>query len=97
MKADDLLMLLLRLFIITFGLFIAYQIIRKLLGGSWNGQDIITALVMAHITLTVGALVTTTKSLTRISSDLRHLTRQFNSLATDFKSCRKSDCGRKRI
>ncbi len=86
MKAIDALLTIVYAAVIVFGLFIAYQLIRKILGGSWGTEDIITAMVIANITVTFGLAINTTKGITKINSELSHLRKQFNSLATDFKA-----------
>lgn len=67
--------------LIIFGLFIAYQLIRKILGGSWSTENIIIALLMFNIGLTF----TITISHTKLNSDYQHLERRFSYLARDFK------------
>ena len=86
MKLIDAIILGIEMFAIAFGLFMAYQILRKILGGSWGVENLIIGLVMANITMTVGFAVKNSKDIMRVSSDLKHLTKQFNSLAHDFKS-----------
>lgn len=81
-KLTDIVLTITEASVIVFGLFIAYQLTRKILGGSWSTEDLIIAMVMANITITFGVAMKTTK----ISSDLKHLTKQFNCLATDFKA-----------
>lgn len=73
------------IFIITllflFGLFLIYQIIKKALGGSWGTEDIIISLLIFNL----GAIFTIGLSIARLSSDHKHLSIQFRSLANDFK------------
>ena len=86
MKLSDLLITALEIFAIGFGLFMAYQLLRKIFGGSWDAENLIIGLVIANITMTFGFAVKNSKDIMRVSSDLKHLTKQFNSLAHDFKS-----------
>jgi len=69
-----------------FGLFILYQILRKMLGGSWSVEDIILGLLIFNI----GVTFTIGMKLTRIESDHIHLNNQFGRLVSDFKSQKKS-------
>ena len=70
-----------------FGLFIAYQIIKKALGGSWDTEDIIIALLIFNL----GCVFTIGLSMAKLSSDHRHLVGQFRRLAEDFKGHIKLD------
>ena len=79
---------LLVIILIIFGLYIVYQIIRYLLGGSWTVEDIIISLLL----FILGALLTISiylakvgVSVAKLGSDHNHLSRQFRSLANDFK------------
>ena len=67
--------------LIIFGLFLAYQIILKLLGGSWPTENIIIALLVFNIGLTF----TIAFNLAQLRSDHNHIVGQFNHLAKDFK------------
>ena len=58
-----------------------------------ENESLILALVTLNLVLTAATLVSAIKT----NSELIHLRRPFNSLAADFKSCRKFDYGRKRI
>lgn len=63
------------------GLFVAYQIIRKILGSSWSIEDIIISLLIFNL----GVMFTIGLSLSSLKSDHKHLSNQFKSLASDFK------------
>jgi uncharacterized membrane protein (DUF485 family) len=67
--------------LILFSLFIAYQILRKILGGSWTTEGIIIALLVTII----GFLFNQTIKLTRTETNLHNLQRSFSCLAHDFK------------
>lgn len=77
----DKLQFILIIILIISGLFIAYQIIRKILGGSWETENIIIALLMFNIGLTFSLTISHIK----LNSDHQHLERQFYHLAKDFK------------
>jgi hypothetical protein len=68
--------------LILFGLFISYQIIRKLLGSSWATEDIIIALLIFNIGLTF----TLALSQVRTSIRLDYLNQKVTHLAKDFKT-----------
>ncbi|GEM_PF-1790985 len=67
-----------------FGLFMLYQILRRMFGGSWGIEALIFGLVVLHMGITFGLAV----KMTETKTDLRHLRGQFNSLAADFKAHR---------
>jgi uncharacterized membrane protein len=64
-----------------FALFIIYQILRKVFGGSWATEGLVIALLVLNITLTFHL----TKEVTQIKTDLSHIKMEFRSLAHDFK------------
>ncbi len=68
-------------FLVIFGLFLLFQIVKKMFGGSWTTEDIILGLLVFNLgcLFTVGILVA------QLKSDHSHLKGQFKSLATDFK------------
>jgi len=68
--------------LILFGIFAAYQIVRKLLGGSWDTEDIILALLIFNI----GFSFTIALNQMRCSSDHDYLKHQFQRMAKDFKT-----------
>jgi len=72
-------------FVIAFGLYIAYQIIKKILGGSWGTEDIIIGLLIFNS----GAIFTMAIMLSHVRSDLNHLKGQFRSLVSDFKTLKE--------
>ncbi len=67
--------------LILLGLFIIYQIIKKVFGGSWTTDSIIISLLIFNL----GCVFTIGLSLAKLKSDHNHLTNQFRSLANDFK------------
>lgn len=89
MRIPEAITLAIQITAIAFGIFIAYQILRIIFGGSWPSEDAILALLILNITLTVSMSLYTTQGITKIRSDLTHLTKQFDSLAADFKELQK--------
>ena len=71
--------------LLLFAIFLLYQILRKILGGSWSIEDIILGLLIFNIgcTFTVGIM------LAELRSDHNHLRDQFKNLAKDFKGRNK--------
>ena len=80
-KFIDTIQVVLMVFLIVFGLFIAYQIFLKIIGGSWQTEVMIIALLFFNIGLTS----TIAFSLSKLTSDHHHLKYQFRCLAKDFK------------
>jgi uncharacterized membrane protein len=64
-----------------FGLFIAYQLILKITGHSWATENI----VIAFLVFNIGLTFTIAFNLVQLMSDHNHLSKQFYSLAKDFK------------
>lgn len=77
----DISQIILMTILIVFGLFILYQIIRKIMGGSWATEDIIVTLLLTLI----GIVFTTSVQLAKLRSDHNNLSHQFKCLAKDFK------------
>ena len=71
--------------IALFGLFVIYQIMRYVFGGSWNTEQIILTLVAINTgcVFTIGIIGAVMRS------DINHLNRQFTSLASDYKQDRE--------
>ena len=67
--------------LLILGIFLAYQIIRKIFGGSWSNEDIILTLLVFNL----GCVFTIILNLAKLNSDHQHLERQFFHLAKDFK------------
>jgi hypothetical protein len=72
----------LKVFLTLFGAYLLYQIIKKMMGGSWSVEELILGLIIFNIgaTFTIGMMIV------QVKAGLKHLTRQFSSLAQDFKS-----------
>ncbi len=73
--------LFLKIFLTLFGLVIVYQILRKLLGGSWSAED----LILSGLVFNTSILITLAFLYVELRSDHKHLKNSFRSLATDFK------------
>ncbi len=67
--------------LIILGVFIAYQIILKILGGSWQTEDIVVTLLILQLGFIFGIAI----KLTKIESNFNNLKNSFCSLASDFK------------
>ena len=80
-KVIDILQTIVVILLIVFGLFIGYQIIRKIFGGSWSTENIIISLLIFDI----GFSFTIALSLVRLGSEHNYLSNQFRHLANDFK------------
>lgn len=80
-KIFETLQTILIIFLSIFGLFIAYQIILKITGHSWETEDIIITMLFFNIGLTF----TIAFNLVQLKSDHNHLSKQFYCLAKDFK------------
>lgn len=68
--------------------FIIYQIIRKILGGSWTTESIIVTLtitIIASFFVMAGFLINQAKTLGKIENELTNLKTSFCTLAKDFK------------
>lgn len=68
-------------FLVIFGLFIVYQIILKMIGGSWDTEDVIISLLVFNI----GGIFSIGLVLAKLRSYHNHLANQFRSLVDDFK------------
>lgn len=69
------------IFLIIFGLYLLFQIVRKIVGGSWTAEDVILGILFFNS----GAIFTIGIMLAQLRSDHNHLNSQFKSLAEDFK------------
>ena len=69
------------IFVIVFGLFIAYQLIRRLLGGSWGIEDLVLGLMMAL----VGLVFIIAVSQVKLGMEFKFFRRQFGGLVNDLK------------
>jgi len=87
-KANKILEMLIYILLIIFAVFIIYQIILKILGGSWETQDILVSLSILIITslfVIAGFLINQARIIGRLESNFNSLKNNFCSLAKDFK------------
>ena len=70
------------IFLIIFGLIVLYQLILKILGGSWITENLIISLLVVILTISFATAIKVAK----LSSDHTNLKHQFHCLAKDFKS-----------
>jgi len=77
----DIIEIVIKIFVIVFGLIILYQIGLKILGGSWVTESLIIALLMLNISITI--ILTTNQA--RTSARLDYFEYQFKCLSNDFK------------
>ena len=68
--------------LVIFGLFIIVQILRILIKGSWNPEDIIISLLIFNLSLTVALLRRTDSN----SIKINNLRKSFTSLARDYRN-----------
>ena len=80
-KTIDVIQKVMVVLLILFGLFIAYQLVRKIFGGSWQTEDLVISLLMLNIGITFTIAISHIKTNFRLS----FLERQFSCLAKDFK------------
>lgn len=74
-------MKLVEILLIIFSLYVSYQIIKKVIGGSWQAEVIIIAIVLANLGITFKLV----SDMGELKSDHKNLKNQFYSLTTDFK------------
>lgn len=80
-KILEIVEIIIKLFIIVFGIVIIYRVVLKILGGSWQTENIIIALLIANITLTFALAINQAK----MGAEVGHFKNQFKCLAKDFK------------
>ena len=73
--------LIIYIFLIIFAVFIIYQVILKISGGSWELQDIVIALLI----LILGFLFNLTIKITKLEGNFNNLKDSFCNMAKDFK------------
>ncbi len=81
MKFLDLVYVVVIIFVIVFGLFVAYQLIRKLLGGSWDVESLFLGLLMTN----VGLVFTIAVSQIRLGAEFKFFQKQFGGLVNDLR------------
>ena len=80
-KTFDRIQLISVIILLILGLFLIYQIIRKIFIGSWSTEDIILTLLIFNL----GCVFTIILNLARLNSDHYYLRGQFYHLVKDFK------------
>lgn len=70
------------IFVIALAVFILFQVLRKVFGGSWITEGVVLGLLLTNLSVTAMVALMAVGS----KSDYGHLKRQFTSLALDFKS-----------
>ncbi|MBU0757318.1 MAG: hypothetical protein KKF44_04580 [Nanoarchaeota archaeon] len=80
-KSIDIIEVFLYFFLLLFGIFIGYQIGRIILGGSWVAEDVIIALLVFTLGITLMILRRSDGNFHKIE----YLQKSFNSLARDYK------------
>jgi len=78
--------LIMKILLVFVGLFICYQIVRIILGGSWLSDQVNTAL----LSVILGLCILLVKRNEANHQRINHFSRSFSSLAEDFKSHMKS-------
>lgn len=88
MKTSEALITIAETIVITLGIFVAYQILRKVLGGSWASEDIMTTVLTLNATATFAMfalVVSMTRSIARFNSDTKYLTKDIRELRIDLR------------
>ncbi len=81
-QLTELLNLIIGIALLLFAIFLAYQILSAIFGGSWSTENIIISLLIFNVSVTF----TIGYNLAAVKSDLRHLSESFRHLASDFKA-----------
>ena len=72
--------------VVLFGLYLLFQLIKKILGGSWSTEEIVVGLLIFNTGAIFTLTLTIIPSIVHIKADLNNLKMQFRALATDFKN-----------
>ena len=70
-----------QLALIIFGAYILFQMLKKILGGSWSTEDIVVALVLFNTGIIFSIII----MLVQLRSDQRYLRRDLEILIRDFR------------
>lgn len=68
--------------IVIFGMYLLFQLIKIIFGGSWSSEDMVIALLIFD----TSCLFTVIILIVQVKTDLGNLKSQFRALATDFKA-----------
>ena len=71
------------------GLYIAYQILRKVFGGSWGGEAIIIALVMFNLGLTIAIMKNHGKELTLVGANQNYMRQDMREMKSELNKARE--------
>ena len=70
-----------KIFLTAFAVYLIYQILKRILGGSWALESIILGILF----LNTAVLISLAMLFMELKSDHKHLKHSFHNLATDFK------------
>ncbi|MBM3234646.1 hypothetical protein FJZ19_06155 [Candidatus Pacearchaeota archaeon] len=87
-RIREILNILILILLIAFSIFIIYQLIIKIFGGSWTTESIIVSLVLliiASLFVIAGFLISISRTIGKIETKLNNLKDSFCNLAKDFK------------
>ena len=80
--------IILLILLILFSSFVIYQILRKIFGGSWTTESILTSLsiiIITSILIVAGFLINLARTIGKLESNVENIKESFIHLATDFK------------
>jgi len=81
----DVLQLILLIFLIVFGLFILYQIILKILGGSWTTE----AVIISFLVLLISIVFSIAVSQIRFTTDYNYFKKDMYGFHREFREFRE--------
>ena len=68
-----------------FGIFLIYQILRKIFGGSWQAEDVILSLLVLNISCSFALAIL----FAQLKSDVNHLKGQYRRTHADMRAVQK--------
>ncbi len=77
-----------RIIFIILIIFVAYQVLRAVIGGTWATENIIIAgmgIILAAMFVIIGFLINQGIAIGRLDERTRNIGNSFNNLAKDFK------------
>jgi hypothetical protein len=81
MEKNEILQTILKIFLIVLGIILIYQLIKKILGGSWDIEPLILTLVVVNL----GHAFYFSNKLAKMETRRAVLINSFTHLSTDFK------------
>ena len=87
-KISDVLNIIIIILAIIFGIFLAYQIFKRITEGSWTTETIVVSLLVLVITslfILAGFLISISRTIGKLESNFSNLKNSFCSMAKDFK------------